>query len=45
MDIVKRALVFPKFNGCKRMFAGSEVFFENVILNNKASKNYSNKKY
>lgn len=36
---VKSALVFPKFYGCKRMFAGSELlFFDKVILNNKASK-------
>ena len=29
----KRGDFFPKFNGCKRMFAGSEVFFlENVTL-------------
>jgi len=36
---VKRGLVFPKFHGCKRMFAGSElIFFDKVILNNKATK-------
>ena len=36
---VKKGYVFPKFYGCKRMFAGSELlFFDKVILNNKASK-------
>ena len=35
----KRGDFFPALNGCKRMFAGSEIFFLNkVFLNNLASK-------